>query len=189
MTRKDEILDLGTEMIQTRGYSAFSYQDLSDRLGITKASIHYHFPSKAALGEAVAERYHENVREYLTRCSSTTDDPWKQLAGYITMLEEIMECPDRICAAGSVQAEYNVVPPAMRNEMAELIDFVISWIADVITCGRDEGVMAFAGDPTDEAAMIFSAVQGALQLGRAQGISRFDAVMRQIRHTLRADGA
>ena len=189
MTRKEEILDLGTELIQTRGYSAFSYQDLSDRLGITKASIHYHFPSKADLGEAVAERYHRTVREYLSQCSTATDDPWEQLSGYITMLEEIMECADRICAAGSVQAEYNVVPPAMRDEMAELIDFVISWIGDVITRGRDEGVMAFAGDPKDEAAMIFSAVQGALQLGRAQGIRRFDAVMRQIRHTLKPNAA
>jgi hypothetical protein len=30
-------------LIQTRGYSAFSYQDVADSLGIRKASIHYHF--------------------------------------------------------------------------------------------------------------------------------------------------
>ncbi len=188
MSRKDEILDLGTELIQTRGYSAFSYQDLSDRLGITKASIHYHFPTKEGLGAAVAKRYHEDVRMYLSQCSDTTADPWKQFAGYLTMVEEIITCQDRICAAGSVQAEYNVVPAAMRDEMAELIDFIISWIAHVITRGRDAGVMAFAGSPKDEATMIFSAVQGALQLGRAQGTGRFNAVMRQIRRTLKPDG-
>ena len=44
MTRKDQILEVATELVQTRGYSAFSYQDLSDRLGITKASLHHHFP-------------------------------------------------------------------------------------------------------------------------------------------------
>ena len=42
----EQILDLAETLIQTRGYSAFSYQDIADSLGIRKASIHYHFPSK-----------------------------------------------------------------------------------------------------------------------------------------------
>ena len=37
-----QILDLAETLIQTRGYSAFSYQDIADSLGIRKASIHYH---------------------------------------------------------------------------------------------------------------------------------------------------
>ncbi len=55
-----------------------------------------------------------------------------------------MTRPERfegMCAAGSVQAECNVVPATMREEMAELIDLAILWIADVIIRGRDEGVM------------------------------------------------
>ena len=32
----DEILDLAETLIQTRGYNAFSYQDISDALGIRK---------------------------------------------------------------------------------------------------------------------------------------------------------
>jgi TetR/AcrR family transcriptional repressor of nem operon len=48
---------LAERLIQTRDYSAFSYQDIADRLGIRKASIHEHFPSKTDLGIAVVERY------------------------------------------------------------------------------------------------------------------------------------
>ena len=55
----EQILDLAEMLIQTRGYSAFSYQDISDALGITKASIHYHFASKTDLGIAVVDRYVE----------------------------------------------------------------------------------------------------------------------------------
>src|SRR5580698_10432746 len=54
---REEILDRAEALIQTRGYSAFSYQDISDSLGIRKASIHYHFPSKTDLGIAVVDRY------------------------------------------------------------------------------------------------------------------------------------
>ena len=53
----EQILDLAETLIQTRGYSAFSYQDIADALGIRKASIHYHFPSKTELGIAVIDRY------------------------------------------------------------------------------------------------------------------------------------
>src|SRR5581483_126772 len=53
----EQILDLAETLIQTRSYGAFSYQDIADALGITKASIHYHFATKAALGSAVVDRY------------------------------------------------------------------------------------------------------------------------------------
>ena len=55
----EQILDRAEALIQTRGYSAFSYQDISEALGIRKASIHYHFPSKTDLGIAVVDRYVE----------------------------------------------------------------------------------------------------------------------------------
>ena len=61
MDRKEQIIDTATELLQTRSFSSFSYQDLSERLGITKASIHHHFRSKKDLGKAVADRYHEQV--------------------------------------------------------------------------------------------------------------------------------
>ena len=63
--RKTQILEVATELVQTRGYSAFSYQNLSDRLGITKASLHHHFASKEKLGIAVAEKYNHDVKAFL----------------------------------------------------------------------------------------------------------------------------
>src|SRR6185369_16920377 len=52
-TTAAQILDAAETLIQTRSYSAFSYQDIADELGIRKASIHYHFATKADLGVAV----------------------------------------------------------------------------------------------------------------------------------------
>ena len=45
------ILDIAEQLVQTRGFNAFSYADIAVALHITKASLHYHFPSKAVLGE------------------------------------------------------------------------------------------------------------------------------------------
>ena len=47
------ILDVAEYLMQTRGYNGFSYADVAGEIGITKASLHHHFSTKAALGAAV----------------------------------------------------------------------------------------------------------------------------------------
>ncbi len=186
MDRKDQILELATELIQTSGYTAFSYADLSEHLGITKASIHYHFPTKEALGDAVAKRYRENISKTLADARRKASDPWTQLEAYFRMVLGIVRCRDRICAAGSVQSEFNVVPDAMRDEMCTLIDEVIDWIAEVLAEGRRQGVMDYSGSPADQAAVIFSCMQGAMQHGRAMGLARFRRILDQVKRNLKA---
>lgn len=183
--RKDQILELATALIQSRSYSSFSYQDLSERLGISKPAIHHHYPSKESLGVAVAERYHDQVRSMLDNYMRRHDDPWKQFEGYLTMVTEIIKTKERICAAGSLLSECKNVPASMMDETAALIRFVISWIATVIEAGRKQGSMDFPGNASDQALLIFTALQGALQIGRAQGRDQFDKVIRQIRKSLK----
>ncbi len=157
MDRKEQILEVATKLVQTRGYSAFSCQDLSARLGITKASIHHHFPSKEDLGIAVAEKYRADVEAALAEAKRTSDDPHVQLDGYLQVVLEIIKTEDRICAVGSVQSDSNVVPATMGTSMCSLAPHVIGWIADVITAGQKRGVMDFPGTPAHHAAPIFSA--------------------------------
>src|SRR5580658_9220251 len=82
------ILDVAEQLAQTRGFNGFSYADIAAQLAVTKASLHYHFPSKAELGTALVARYHRNfiaalatiderarsVREKLDRYAGLYDD-------------------------------------------------------------------------------------------------------------------
>ena len=52
-TMAERILDTAQALAQVRGYNGFSHADVSAELAITKASIHYHFPGKADLAEAL----------------------------------------------------------------------------------------------------------------------------------------
>src|SRR3974390_2000756 len=99
----EQILDLAETLIQTRGYSAFSYQDIADSLGIRKASIHYYFPSKADLGVAVVDRYADRFGAALVAIGQ------EQSRSSMTMLEFYIEpylgfarTPDRICLCGAL---------------------------------------------------------------------------------------
>ena len=51
-----KILDIGQELIQTRGYTAMSFQDIAVQVGIKKPSVIHHFPSKSDLGVAIIQR-------------------------------------------------------------------------------------------------------------------------------------
>ena len=59
------ILDVAERLAQERGFNGFSYADIAVKLGITKAALHYHFASKADLGEALIGRYAARFSEAL----------------------------------------------------------------------------------------------------------------------------
>ena len=59
---REALIRTAEQLMRTRGYSAFSYADLSESVGIRKASIHHHFPTKEDLGKALVEEYIERVR-------------------------------------------------------------------------------------------------------------------------------
>ena len=64
-------------LIRRRGYSGFSYADLAESVGIRKASIHHHFPTKSDLATALLAsfdaRYDVAMAEILLTFSNGLD--------------------------------------------------------------------------------------------------------------------
>ena len=58
--------------MQTCGFNGFSYADIAAELGITKASLHYHFQSKAELGDALIARYARRFADALSGIEGLT---------------------------------------------------------------------------------------------------------------------
>ena len=182
--RKSEILDLATELIQTKGYSAFSYQDLSDRLGIRKASIHHHYPKKEDLGKAVLGHYMDRAKKNLELIAKKSDGPWELLAGFFELVRSTQQDGNRICCIGSIQSTSAVVPQQVRDTASELARFIVSWLSDVLTLGRSEGTMSFKGKPEVQALAIFCAMQGAMQMNRAEAGGILESVTGQVKANL-----
>lgn len=61
--RKDAILDEATRLFAERGYAACSMADLAECVGLRKASLFHHFPSKDDLYGAVLERLVKTVSD------------------------------------------------------------------------------------------------------------------------------
>src|SRR6188768_1345646 len=84
------ILDSAESLVQVRGFNAFSYADVASELAVTKASLHYHYPGKAELGEALIARYAQRFGEALTAIDAQGGDAAARLAAYAAIYGDVL---------------------------------------------------------------------------------------------------
>ena len=166
----DEILDIAEFLIQTRGYSAFSYQDIAAKLGIRKASIHYHYPTKAELGCAVVERYVSTFEQALAQMSGdSTKSSYDIFEFFMQPFFAFAKTPDRICLCGALAGEILALPPVLRELVNEFFVRQQAWLTRFLKRGLVDGSFRFSQPPAKMARTIFGALHGALLIKRATG--------------------
>jgi len=172
--RATQILDVAEALVQTRGFNGFSYADIAVELGITKASVHYHFSSKSELGSALVCRYTDRFAESLTAIGNGSGDSLSKLKSYINLYLEVLTA-ERMCLCGMLAAEYSTIPKPMRKELVRFFEQNEAWLTELLEAGRNERKFEFSGSPTDSARMITSTLEGALLVARPFGeIARFE---------------
>jgi len=167
------ILDAAERLVQVRGFNGFSYADIAAELGITKAALHYHFASKADLGEALIVRYAERFAGALAAVEAGSATARGKLAGYSRLYLSVLR-DQKMCLCGMLAAEYQTLPQPMREAVIGFFNSNESWLSRVLEQGRAERSLRFAGSPRDTARMLISALEGAMLLARPYGdVARF----------------
>jgi TetR/AcrR family transcriptional repressor of nem operon len=162
-----QILDLAETLIQTRGYSAFSYQDIADSLGIRKASIHYHFPSKADLGVAVVDRYMARFDGALTAIADDqSQSSMTMLDVYVQPYLQFASTPDQVCLSGALAGEMMALPPKVRERVDHFFRTHQVWLTKILERGVARGEFTLAAPASKVARFVFGALQGALLVKR-----------------------
>jgi len=166
----EQILDVAEMLIETRSYAAFSYQDISDALGITKASIHYHFASKAALGIAVVDRYAGRIDDALTQMDrDPAQSSHAMLDAYIGPYLQFAGTPDRICLCGALAGEMMALPPAIRSRVDRFYRRHHAWLAGILERGAQRQEFRLPAPAAKMAHLVLGALQGALLVKRTTG--------------------
>jgi len=167
------ILDVAERLAQVRGFNGFSYADIAAELGITKAALHYHFASKADLGEALIDRYAARFSDALAAIDAAASAPPAKLRGYAELYADVLR-NQRMCLCGMLAAEYPTLPGAMRASVVSFFDYNETWLQQVLEEGRGDGSLQFSGSTRDVARMIISCLEGAMLVTRPYGdIPRF----------------
>jgi TetR/AcrR family transcriptional repressor of nem operon len=181
----DQIVELASELAQTRGYNAFSYRDLAQRIGIRAASIHHHFPTKADLGRAVIRRYREQLADNLERIEHSRKTPSEQLRAYFDLSRQTVRSDCGVCLGGMMAAELLTLAPEVRAELRGFFADGEEWLAGVLEAGAASGELSVTGSPRDAAVAIVSALQGAMMVARAHADpASFDRTSRWLLESL-----
>jgi len=167
------ILDVAERLVQQRGFNGFSYADVASELGVTKASLHYHFAGKAELGEALIVRYAQRFGAALAAIDAGEAPAPEKLDAYAALYGDVLQTK-RMCLCGMLAAEYGTLPDPMQAAVIRFFDENETWLESVLDAGREAGTVAFSGSARDTARLIVSALEGAMLVARPYGdVQRF----------------
>lgn len=175
------ILDKSETLVRSRGYTAFSYADLAADLGVTKASVHYHFATKEDLVLAILHRCITRGREALAQMRRDHADARDMLRAYAqSFLFSVESGMMPVC--GTLAAERAVLPPSTYPSIQEFFQMQIDWLVEVITLGVAQGVIAPLQPPEQAALVVFSALEGGTMIGwgmdrKSVVLTAFEAIL------------
>jgi TetR/AcrR family transcriptional repressor of nem operon len=168
---KTAIMDIAQELIQRGGANAMSYQDISDAIGIRKASIHHHFPTKDSLIEAVIQRFAASFLGLVDGIFESKLDSAAKLRKYAGLFEATL-CEgkqDKACLCGMLGAELSTLGSPAAAGVRRFYRDNEARLTRVLEEGRKKGQFHFKGEAKLVAAMIFSLLEGGALVARVEG--------------------
>jgi TetR/AcrR family transcriptional regulator, transcriptional repressor for nem operon len=160
------ILDVAEHLVQTRGFNGFSYADIAAEVGLTKATLHYHFATKAELGRRLIERYAAAFEGALHQIDSAAAGAPARLRAYVKLYADVL-AEDRMCLCGMAAAEYGTLPAPMQKALQTFFAANEVWLTRLLDQGQSEGYLCLRAPPREEAGMMMSALEGAMLVARA----------------------
>ncbi len=70
---RDRILTTAARLFTEQGYDATSLREISDELGVTKAALYYHFPSKEDILSALVRPFIDLIDQLVARLEAADD--------------------------------------------------------------------------------------------------------------------
>lgn len=176
-------------LVRRRGYSGFSYADLSEVVGIRKASIHHHFRTKEDLAVALLAAYERRYEAALDAISAEAGDGLARVSAYGRLylggVEQGLGC---LCAAFATEGDR--LPERLRADVAAFFARHIAWIEGALRQGQADGSVRPSLDPSAQARMIVATLEGTLVTERLlDGARGFEEVMQALRAGLQPESA
>ena len=182
MDTKVQLLDSAEALARQRGFDGFSFADLEAAVGIRKASIHYHFPTKGDLSLALMTRYTDVFADRLRNITTAHPTAGARLLACIDLYRQAHEGGRSLCLCTAFSVTQAALPQASRDALDRFHHSVSTWLAAVFRLALSDGTIRYVTDPQAEAAAALAQVEGAQVMARAaQDPSRFEAAITTLR--------
>lgn len=132
---KAEIRSVALELFARQGFEKTSLREIAERLGVTKAALYYHYPSKNDLLLALVDPLHEDMAALFARFGGGPVEPREVFGAYFDV------CVRHSGLLLAVLADMGALG------RIGLVDSVLEWRdrLDVLLVGRDASMPARMG--------------------------------------------
>lgn len=166
----EKILDTAQSLIVAGGYNGFSYADISAAIGIRKASIHHHFPTKAELVAVLVDRYRGQAETGLSSLREQVVNPAEQLQAYLNYWDTcIRDASQPFCVCAMLAGEMQMLPEEVASRVRAHFQSLAAWLTTVLSAGAEQNLFRLSRSPEEEAQMLMASVHGAMLSARAFG--------------------
>jgi TetR/AcrR family transcriptional repressor of nem operon len=169
-TTSDEILTSAQKLITAGGYNGFSYADIAAVVGIRKASIHHHFPSKVDLVRTLVQRYRGDAESGLANLEHHVPEPLELIQAYADYWAKCIEDESiPFCVCALLASELPALPTDVAVEVRAFFESLSAWLTSVMGRGQQQGSLKISGTARVEAEAFMATVHGAMLSARAYG--------------------
>lgn len=177
LSTKESIVLLGDELIRKNGYNAFSYADISKQLNVKNAAIHYHYPSKPDLAEAVVDWHTDSFNRFAEKASTRNEaDQIKMFLNFYASIQ----VSGKLCVIGSFATDWNSMDDRVQEKVTEFTENVLSWITTTLDNGKQKNLLTFSAPAKIEALKILTNMCAGTQLARVTGSNDFTEIKNSI---------
>jgi len=133
----EHILDTAEDVLRRYGPDKATVVDVARALGVTHAAVYRHFPSKAALRAAVAERWLERAHEPLLPVLDNGQPPPERLR---TWLHTLLDAKRRkVLDDPELFATYHVLAVEASEVVAEHVADLVRQVREILADGAADG--------------------------------------------------
>lgn len=150
----EQILAASEDVLRRFGPTKATVVDVARELGVSHGSVYRHFASKAALRDAVAERWLAGVSEPLAAVANEDGPAPDRLRRWLDLLVDSKQ--DRARDEPELFATYVQIAGESRQVISAHVEALVSQLARIVEDGVGQGAFATA-DPNAAARAVFDA--------------------------------
>ncbi|MEO0796928.1 MAG: TetR/AcrR family transcriptional regulator [Verrucomicrobiota bacterium] len=135
--KREQIIQVATDMIRSGGYNAFSFREIADAIGIKSSSVHHYFRRKEDLAAAVAERYTDGFFSDLGKSSFAEGDVGAAIDLYASVFIEAFVTSGKACLCGVLSHESPAIPAPVLERVDSFVERNIEWLVAAFYAGAE----------------------------------------------------
>jgi AcrR family transcriptional regulator len=151
----ERILVAAERVLRRHGPAKANVIDVARALDVSHGSVYRHFPSKAALRDAVTERWLDEISAPLADVADENRPATDRVGRWLDLL--VASKRERALDDPELFATYMVLTADARDVVKAHVQALVGQLARIIADGVDSGELAPVDDPTATARAVFDA--------------------------------